>query len=93
MSKKKKETIKNVKPKKKIDSSVYLEYSERSYLAVNILDTVLVEHTVYEQHPSLAKKVDQIISDLADFHQLVGNLMFKKVEQEEKADNKADVKT
>jgi hypothetical protein len=87
MGKKKKETLKNIKPNKKLNSGFYHEYLERTHVAGIILDDVLAEHSVYEAHPAIKKEVDQIIAKTADLYQLVGVLMYKKEEKEEKSEN------
>ena len=85
--KKKKETLENIKPKKKLDSGYYHEYLERAYLAGNILDTVLVEHSVHEKHPVIQDMVCQILEDIGDLYQLAGNLLYAKETEEEAAEN------
>ena len=92
MSKKKNETLENIKPKKKLDSGYYHEYLERTYLAGNILDTVLVEHSVYEKHPLIREEVDQILEKIGDLYQLAGNLWGTKCDQEEATENEKDKK-
>ena len=92
MGKKKEETLKNIKPKKKLDSGFYHEYVERAHLSGIIVEDILAEHSVYELHPAIQKKVDQIISDCADLYVLAGYLMDKKCEKEEAAENQADSK-
>ena len=87
MSKKKKETVKNIKPKKKLDSGSYLEYLERAHVAGTVLDSILSEHSVHELHPAIQKKVDKILDECADLYQLTGYLMHVKCEEEELADN------
>lgn len=89
MSKKKKETLENIKPKKKLNSGFYLEYVERAHLSGVILDDILAEHSVYELHPAIKKKVDQIVADCADLYQLAGYLMHMKCEKEEAAEKQA----
>jgi Fe-S cluster assembly ATPase SufC len=88
MSKKKKETLKNIKPKKKLNSGFYLEYLERAHLSGIVLEDILAEHSVYEQHSAIKMKVDQILEQCADLYQLAGYLMHKKCEEEENADTK-----
>ena len=91
-SKKKKETIDNIKPHKKLDSGYYHEYLERAHVGGNILENIFVEHSVYEKHPVIRKMVDQIISECADLYQLAGYLMYKKETIEEKVDNQSNKK-
>ena len=93
MGKKKKETLENIKPKKKLNSGLYHEYLERAYLSGNILHEVLVEHTVYHKHPAIEEKVDQILSDCADLYQLIGDLLHIKCKEEEATDNETVTKT
>lgn len=86
MGKKKKETLKNIKPKKKLNSGFYLEYIERAHLSGIVLEDILAEHSVYELHPLIKKKVDQILEQCADIYQLAGYLLHEKCEEEENAD-------
>jgi len=88
MGKKKKETLKNIKPKKKLNSGFYLEYIERAHLSGIVLENILAEHSVYELHPVIKAKVDQILDQCADIYQLAGILLDKKCEEEENADTK-----
>ena len=85
-NKKKKETLDNIKPHKKLSSYFYREYLERAHLNGIIVDSILIEHPVYDKHPALRKKVDQILMECADVYQLVGYLTYKKELIEEKAE-------
>ncbi len=87
MSKKKKETLDNISPKKKIDSDSYHEYLERAHLGGVIIESVLAEHSVYELHPYIKKEVDQILEKIADLYGVTGYLMDIKLTKEENLDN------
>lgn len=74
-------------PKKKIDSYGYHEASDRTYVAINILETSLGEHYVYEEHKKLKVELERIIADLADLYQVIGGLEALKDEEEKPSDN------
>jgi hypothetical protein len=86
-SKKKKETLDNIKPHKKLDSGFYHEYTERAHVGGIVIEDIFTQHSVYEKHPTIRKIVDQILSECADLYQLTAYLMYKKELIEEKADN------
>jgi hypothetical protein len=88
-----KEKIDIIKPSKDLTSGHYHEYSERSYLAGNIMEEILIKHSVYEQHPQIKEVVGEIISDVANLYQLSGYLLHKKIEAEELSDNQNDEKS
>ena len=92
MSKKKGETAKNIKPKKKLNSGFYLEFLERAHIAGSVLDSILCEHSVYELHPAIQKKIDKILDECADLYQLTGYLLYEKCEEEELADSQKNKK-
>jgi hypothetical protein len=78
------------KPKKNLDSYHYHEACDRTYLVVNLINDILMEHPVFQEHKTFRKKIDQITDDLISIYQVTGALQSKKMDEEEnnsKSDN------
>lgn len=74
------------KKKLKLDSYHYHEAIDRTYLATNFIDENLAQHPVYQKHEELKTKIDEIITDLVQLYQLIGNLDDTREENEKDID-------
>jgi len=71
---------------KKLDSCHYHEAIDRTYIATNFLEENLAQHPVYHKHIELKRKIDEIISSLAELYQLIGALDVEREKNEKGID-------
>lgn len=70
-------------PKKDLDSYHYHEALDRTYVVIDIIDSTLLQHPVFNKHKKFKKKINDIINDLSIIYQITGGLGHKKMDQEE----------
>ena len=71
------------KPKKNLDSFHYHEACDRTYLIINLMNDALIEHSVFQKHKRLLKKINEITDELVDIYQVTGALQSMKMDEEE----------
>lgn len=68
------ENKKNSSNEIEIDSFGYHEALDRTNIMTQMLETTLADHPVYKKHSHLNKKINNIIEELSDLYQTIGNL-------------------
>ncbi len=70
------------KPKKDLDSYSYHEALDRVYFVSDIIDRILLSHSVINKHKAFKKEVEKINNKLYDLYITIGFLEEKKYKHE-----------
>jgi hypothetical protein len=68
---------KNSKKIGKLDAGYYHEALDRAYIVANMIEDVLVEHSVFMKHKKLRKRIKKAQRLILEAYQIVGGLDVK----------------
>jgi hypothetical protein len=82
--------------KKKITENLnegyYVEAIDRTYIVCNMIEDILIEHPVFQKHPSLKEKAEKAQQLLLDAYQEIGGLTVVLFGSNVTPDNQEDTK-
>jgi hypothetical protein len=61
----------------KLDASYYHAAIDRAYIVANMIEDVLIEHSVFMKHKKLRRRIKKAQRLILEAYQLVGRLEFK----------------
>jgi len=67
---------KNSKKIKKLDAGYYHEALDRTHIAANMIEDILIEHPVFEKHKKLRKRIKKAQKLILEAYQIVGCLEY-----------------
>lgn len=70
------------KEKEELDEYHYHEFVDRTFIALEIIDSHLMNHPVCEQTPELKSLIEQSLDALSNAYQHAGRISFEKYETE-----------
>jgi hypothetical protein len=57
-----------------LNEGYYVEAIDRTYIVCNMIEDILIEHPVFQKHPSLKEKAEKAQQLLLDAYQEIGGL-------------------
>jgi hypothetical protein len=78
---------KRIQKKPVLDQFHYHEAMDRTYVAGDIVERMLIDHPVIEEHKNLKHKIEKALEFLAETYQELGRLEYELFDKDKTADN------
>ncbi len=75
-----------------LNEGYYVEAIDRTYIVCNMIEDILIEHSVFQKHPSLKEKAEKAQQLLLDTYQEIGGLTIKLFGSNVPSDNQENTK-
>jgi hypothetical protein len=75
------------KPVLILDQFHYHEALDRTYIAGDIVERMLIDHPVFEKHKKLKHKIENALSILAETYQELGKMEYELFDKDKIIDN------